>query len=120
MSPSACESRSCCEPIATISINSSRPNLEGSSCNDRLDAREKQHQTWTAQGGEDIAYLSPSDDSVLGHQTLEKLGVRSCHVLSIFLLAERGLAVTTDGETIKSPLLRSVNGYRRLARGGQG
>ena len=48
---------------------------------------------------EGIAYMSPSDDSVLGHNRLDKLSVLLAHVLSVFLFAEPRLTVSTDSET---------------------
>ena len=63
----------------------------------------------------DFAYNIPSFDPILGHQTLDKLRVLFCDVRSVFLFAESWLAVPTDGETKKSPLLRDSIGYGRLA-----
>ena len=62
---------------------------------------KKVFQTWLRKMAlsEYIAYMSPSDDSVLGHDTLDKLRVLFSHVLSLFLFAEPRLTVSTDGET---------------------
>ena len=79
-------------------------------------AQKRRLWTWLRKMelSENIAYMSPSDDSVLGHDTLDKLGVLFCHVLSIFLFAEPRLTVSTDGETEKSLFLRGSIGYGRL------
>ncbi len=47
----------------------------------------------------DVAYMSPSEDSVLGHYWLDKRRVLFGHVLSVFLFAEARLTISTDGET---------------------
>ena len=66
------------------------------------------------KSSDEVAYITPSDDSVLGQQILGNLSVLS-QVRFVFLFAERGPAADTDGETIQSPLLRGFNGRGRLA-----
>jgi len=81
-------------------------------------AQNARHWNWLQKEEEssnDLAYMSPSDDSVLSHHAPDKPRVLFCHVLHVILFADCGLAVTTDGETIKSFLLRSFNGHGRLA-----
>ena len=48
---------------------------------------------------EDIAYMSPSEDPVFGHDRLDKLRVLCGHVLYIFLFGESRFTISTDGET---------------------
>ena len=58
-------------------------------------------RTWLRKTelSEDIAYMSPSDDPVFGHDRLDKLRVLCGHVLYVFLFAESGFTISTDGET---------------------
>ena len=67
------------------------------------------------ESSDGFAYNIPSYDPIFGHQTLDKLRVPFCDVLSVFLFTEAWLAVPTDGETKKSPLLRGSIGYGRFA-----